>query len=302
MMMRTLFVSCLLVSVASAQPSTSPSTPPTPTPTPPAPAALPSDQPEPEPEPESGSAPALVPSSSSEPMPPPAPAPAPEPAPAPHAATTTAPAAATTKKAPTPDDYYSRQRGLGIFHRGRLALGLISGDATVLMDGAPAMTEARTIGSLSFDVAYLQLPSSFGNFHGIETSLGLRGAPFDMWMQAGSAFTLLNVGRGGIGSLRAGGGFGIGFNLAHGYAYLRARAAIVLIPRKVDAEVSVQWSPTSASTHHYDEQTRRASLWIRTSKSKQAYEVYVESYKRLDPTNDTDREIEGIGGGVGIAR
>lgn len=248
-----------------------------------------------------------------EPAPPAPEPPAPEPPapvvppPAPPAAAAT-PAVTASAEKPFEDDYYSRERGVGMFHRSRLVIGVLGGTAPDLMDGAaPAPMSAETSAtraSLAFDATFLELPSSYGHFHGIELSTGLRSTPIDFWLQFGTAVTFANLGRGGPGSLRIGGGFGAGFNLAHGYGYVRARAAFVILPARLDGEVSVQWTPSSASTGNYDERLYRASAWYRfgrPGKSKRALEVYVESYQRVDMLVQTKHEFTGVGGGVGIS-
>ncbi len=240
---------------------------------------------------------------------PPAPAPEPvAPAPAPPPVAVATPAVTASAEKPFEDDYYSRERGVGMFHRSRLVIGVLGGNAPDLMDGAaPAPMSAEksaTRASLAFDATFLELPSSYGHFHGIDVSTGLRSTPIDFWLQFGTAVTFFNIGRGGPGSLRIGGGFGAGFNLAHGYGYVRARAAFVILPARLDGEVSVQWTPSSASTGNYDEQLYRASAWYRLGrpgKSKRAIEVFVESYKRVDAMVQTKHEFTGVGGGVGIA-
>jgi hypothetical protein len=131
----------------------------------------------------------------------------------------------------------------------------------------------------------------------------MRTSPFDFWLHGGTAISLFNIGRGGPGSLRIGGSFGAGFNLAHGYGYVKGRAAIVLIPAALDGEVSAFWVPSSASTGNYDELTYRASIWYRPSGSggsKRAYEVYGEMYQRTDDTQVLEKEFTGVGAGVGM--
>lgn len=202
--------------------------------------------------------------------------------------------------------YYKRARGVGVFHSSRLVAGALVGTAPAFMDGAPPAMAGATVDttrfSLGFEATYLGLPSSFGHFHGLEVSTGVRGGgPWDFWLQGGTAVTLLNLGRGGPGSLRLGGGFGAGFDLAHGYAYVRARAALVVVPEKVDAEASVTWTPPSASTGDYDQQAARVSVWLRPGKGKRAYEGYLETFRRVDDGADREREVEGVGGGVGVS-
>lgn len=208
---------------------------------------------------------------------------------------------------PFVDDYYDRKRGIGIFHQARLALGVLQGTAPKTASDMMPVTAGETMGvtqaELAFEGVFLQLPSSYGHFHGIEFSTGLRSTPIDFWLQFGTAVSLFNIGRGGPGSLRLGGSFGAGFNLAHGYGYVRGRAAFVIIPAKLDAEVSASWTPNSASTSNYDELLYRASVWYRPGGpggSKRAYEVYVESFQRTDDAAETEREFTGIGGGLGM--
>lgn len=283
---------------------------PTPTQTPTTPTAPSTPTPPPAPDSTNPPTPELTPTPEPTPTPP-TPTP-PPPTPAPMVPTTTTANGTTTSSSPAPvaavtktprvDDYYSRQRGLGMFHKSRLVVGALSGEALPFTDGMPGATLASTTRfSLGVDGVFLAMPSSFGNFHGIEFSSGVRTSPFDFWLSGGTAVTLLNIGKGGPGSLRIGGGFGMGFNLAHGYGYVRGRAALVIVPMKLDVEVSAQWSPPAASTNNYDEQTMRASAWYRPSKSQRAYEVFIETYHRIDDTAMTDKEFEnGVGGGVGL--
>ena len=248
-------------------------------PTPAPPAAPPSDS-------AAAAAPPLVP--------PPTVAPAP--------VTTTVTYNQTTPASAVSDDYY--QHGVGMLHNSRLVLGVLSGTAPDLMEGvAPVagMTKSTTMASLAFDAVWLGLPSSFGHFHGVEISTGVRTGPSDFWLSFGTAVSLLNIGDGGPLSLRLGGSFGLGFNLAHGYAYLRGRAAVVLIPGMLDAEVSVQWTPPSASTSDFDERTARLSVWYRRGTGQGAFEVYVEQFHRLDALTENEREFDGLGGGIGFS-
>ncbi len=178
------------------------------------------------------------------------------------------------------------------------------GDAPQLMTDANGMEvdggiAGSTMGVLAFEAAYLEVPSSYGNFHGIEVSAGLRSTPVDFWLSFGTAMTFFNLGRGQPGSLRVGGSFGAGFNFAHGFGYVRGRAALVIIPRRLDAELSVQWSPPAASTQNYDERTERISVWYRYGRSRKAIEGYIERYHRLDDFQVNKREFDGFGVGVG---
>ncbi len=215
----------------------------------------------------------------------------------------------TTGAARADDDddshgYYKRTRGVGVFHRTRMVLGGLVGEAPDVMDGAtpvPGATKDVTQFGVAVEGAFLGLPSSFGHFHGIEGAAGVRGAPWELWMQGGTAVTLLNLGHGGPLSLRLGGGFGAGFDFAHGYGYVRGRAALVVLPDKLDAEASVSWTPPSASTGDFDQRTMRVSVWLRAGKRSRAYEAYLESFHRLADGVDHKREVEGIGGGIGLS-
>ena len=208
--------------------------------------------------------------------------------------------------------YYNCERPYGIFHNSRLVIGGLSGDAAVTTtDPATGMetttVQGRTTGVLAFEAAFLGVPSSFAptNFHGMEVSSGIRLSKFDFWLSFGTAVTFLNLGHGGPGTLRIGGSFGAGFNLAHGYGYVRGRAAAVILPERLDVEVSAQWTPPSASTSDYDEQTWRISAWYRVNeKSGRAAELYLETFSRVDadPMTTGDREIvDGAGAGVGFS-
>lgn len=200
--------------------------------------------------------------------------------------------------------YYKRTRGVGVFHQSRLVIGALVGEAPDIMDGVPPVpgaTKDVTQASLAFEGTFLGLPSSYGHFHGMELSTGIRTGPWDFWLQTGTALTLFNVGHGGPLSLRVGGGFGFGFDLAHGYGYVRGRAALVLVPEKVDAEASVSWTPSSASTGSYDQRAARVSVWLRPGKGGRAYEGYVEAFRRVDDAEDTAREVDGLGGGIGLS-
>lgn len=240
------------------------------------------------------------------PAPPAEPPPAPPPPP-PVVTTTTTPTPTPTPVAAVErkDDYYRRSGGAyGIFHKSRLSVGVAMGDAPQFMtDANGAEVDAgiggSTMGVLAFEAAYLEVPSSYGNFHGIEFSTGLRSTPIDFWMSFGTAATFFNIGRGQPGSLRVGGSFGAGFNFAHGFGYVRGRAALVVIPRTLDAELSVQWTPPAASTQNYLERTERISVWYRYGRSRKAVEGYVERYKRQDDLQVNKREFDGYGVGIG---
>ncbi len=262
----------------------------------PAPAPAPAAEPAPVPAPDEP-APA-VPAA----QPAPAPAPAPTPAPAPVATASSSTASSSSSERERPDDYYSRQRGVGMFHSSRLVLGALAGSVPdTAMDAVTLEDKDVTMYSLAFEGVYLGLPSSYGNFHGIEFSAGVRTSPWDFWASFGTAISFLNVGRGGPGSFRLGGSFGAGFNLAHGYGYVRGRVAMVILPARLDAEVSASWTPTTASTQHYEEVISRASLWYRPSRgSERAYEAFVESFSRQDDSSRDDREVSGLGAGLGM--
>jgi len=153
------------------------------------------------PPPDAPPAPPAEPVAEPTPPPPPPPTPTPTPTPAP-APTPPAPApVAVTKHDDKPfvDDYYDRKRGIGMFHQARLAIGALQGTTPNLMDGmvvTPGATKDVTQGELAFEAVFLGLPSSYGHFHGIEVSSGLRSTPIDFWAQFGSAVSLFNIGRG----------------------------------------------------------------------------------------------------------
>lgn len=189
-----------------------------------------------------------------------------------------------------------------MFHSSRLVLGALAGSVPdTAMEATTLADKDVTMYSLAFEGVYLGLPSSYGNFHGIEFAAGVRTSPWDFWASFGTAISFLNVGRGGPGSLRLGGSFGAGFNLAHGYGYVRGRVAMVILPARLDAEVSASWTPTTASTQHYEEVISRASLWYRPGRrSDRAYEAFVESFSRQDDLARDDREVSGLGAGFGM--
>ena len=277
---------CAAAGAAYAQPSPG-LAPPT---EPPPPVAPPADPP-PEPPPPEPPPPEPPPPP---PPPPPQVAPAPPPSPPP-------PPAKVERK----DDYYSRQRGVGIFHRSRLSVSGISAAAHERMDDdtLTGMQTGVTLFSIAFEGSFLELPSAYGNFHGLEFSTGLRSTPIDYWLSFGTSVTFINVGKGGPLTTRIGGGFGMGFNLAHGYGYVRGRVATVLLPAKLDAELSYQWVPPSASTGNYDEHIVRLSVWYRPTPGKaRAFELFLEQLRRDDPDGDFKREVfDGFGGGVGVS-
>jgi hypothetical protein len=299
MKLLTLSLACLVSSTAWADDPLPPPPPGDGAPT--VPGTPPPDAPTPPPTPVNDLPPPVV-------VTPPPPTPPPPPPPTPVQPTVVAPEPPKhDDDKPFVDDYYDRKRGIGMFHSARLAVGVLQGTAPNPMDGAapgtPVMDKDVTQGELAFEGVYLGLPSTFGHFHGIELSTGIRTEPIDLWMQFGTAVSLFNIGRGGPGSLRVGGSFGAGFNLAHGYGYVRGRAAIVIVPARLDAEVSATWTPSSASTSNFDELLYRASVWYRPGnpgRSKRAYEAYVEALHRTDDSRDLEREFVGIGGGIGM--
>ncbi len=244
--------------------------------------------------------PAALPPTPEPPVPPP-PATAPPATPPPAAPPATSVTETPHVASAPPDDYYKRTRGVGIFHNARLYADILSGTAPNIMDGVASGKRDSTLYGLGFDGVYLGLPSSFGNFHGIEFSGGVRaGEPYDLWLTIGTAVTLLNIGHGNTGSIRLGGSFGFGFDLAHGFGYVRGRAAVVVIPRTLDIEGSISWSPTEASTGNYEERDMRVSAWYRPGVSERAYELYVHAFRRVDDTKEDEYEFDGIGGGIGM--
>jgi hypothetical protein len=85
----------------------------------------------------------------------------------------------------------------------RLVLGGLAGSVPdTAMDAVTLEDKDVTMVSLAFEGVYLGLPSSYGNFHGIEFSAGVRCSPWDFWASSGTAISFLNVGRGGPGSDR----------------------------------------------------------------------------------------------------
>ncbi len=266
-------------------------------PVPAEPAPAPAPAPVPAPVPDATPEPIVVP-----PAPEPAPLPPPPVVPAPAPAPVSAPTTVTSHA--RSDDYYDRKRGIGMFHSSRLALGVLAGTEPNLMPGATPGVEGPkkdvVQGSLAFDGVFLGLPSSYGHFHGVEFSTGLRSEPIDFWAQFGTAVSLFNLGHGGAGSIRLGGSFGVGFNFAHEYAYIRGRAAAVIIPQLIDAELSAQWTPSSASSANYEERAIRISAWYRPGQGQRAFEAYVETIKRADAHADLHRELSAVGGGIGM--
>lgn len=343
MRITNLALACCLLATATASAQTAPSDPAAPPTTPP-PAPDPATPPPPSPPPDPNAPPQPLGGTGDQPPvfvePQPQPQPQPQPPPPPPPTETTTVTTTTTSTPATPTEsksgkshwtrarckggsgsYYKCERGHGIFHSSRLAVGALSGDAATTAMDPTTGTETTsyggvTAGQIAFEGAYLGVPSSFAptNFHGIELSTGLRSSKFDFWLSFGTAFTLLNVGSGGIGTFRLGGSFGAGFDLAHGYGYIKGRGAMIILPERLDVEVSAQWTPVSASTDHYDVQAYRISGWYRLNeKSGRAIEVYLEKLTRkntfrpnaMDPALAMfadDREIlDGVGFGVGMS-
>jgi len=213
------------------------------------------------------------------------------------------------------DDYFSRKRGIGMFHRARVALGGFNGQQPALM-GVPARgnTDGATSFAFQMDLTELGVRTRLGNYAGYELSVGLRTHPAESWSAIGSAVTFLNLGDGGAGSLRLGGAFGIGgcttWNATPGaifkhslpWAYVRGRGAVVLIRKTLDAELSMRWTPASASRAGFDERDVRLSFWYRRGPDGvSAWEGYVEWFQRQVDDLDSPHEFVGIGGGVGLA-
>jgi hypothetical protein len=85
-----------------------------------------------------------------------------------------------------------------------LVLGGLAGSVPdPAMDAVTLEDKDVTMVSLAFEGVYLGLPSSYGNFHCIEFSAGVRCSPWDFWASSGTAISFLNVGRGDPGSDRA---------------------------------------------------------------------------------------------------
>lgn len=180
--------------------------------------------------------------------------------------------------------------GIGIGYFSRLSLQASAADTGPSRDESGALSaqeyESATPIKLAFDVVALPFPSVNGNRHGFEFSGSVSFLPFDVDVWGGTAFTMLALGSGGLGTLRFRGGFGMGTSLNHAYFYLRSQLAAVLVPKSVSAEASVFWVPNQVSYSYgdrsgdFEEQRRRASVFVDLGKGSKKVEFYLESIDR----------------------
>ncbi len=180
--------------------------------------------------------------------------------------------------------------GIGIGYIGRLSLQASSADTGPGRDESGALTsagyESTTPLKLAVDFAALPLPSVNGLRHGFEFSGSVSFLPFDLDVWGGTAFTMFALGKGGLGTLRFRGGFGAGMSMNHAYFYLRSQLAAVIVPNSISAEAGVFWIPNQVSyawgdyEGDFEEQRRRASVFINLGKDARKFEVYVESVDR----------------------
>ena len=193
----------------------------------------------------------------------------------------------TSRDAVADDDV---EGGLGIGHIGRLFLQASAVDTGPERDENGALSSqeyaSATPLKLGFDLSALPYPSINGNRHGFDFGSSISVLPFDMDIWGGTAFTMLGLGSGGAGTVRIRGGFGMGMSLNHAYFYLKAQAAAVVIPKKVSVEAGVYWIPNQVSyawgdrEGDFEEQRRRASVYIDLGEDSRKIEVYVEQIDR----------------------
>jgi hypothetical protein len=191
-------------------------------------------------------------------------------------------------------------------------LGLIQGQVATEQSPDVFTVEDKTAFMLEMDLGFLGLPSMYGNFHGIETFVGIVTAPFDLYWGFGLPITFLNLGRGGPGSLRLGGSFGIGLAYRHAFAYVRGRAAAVLVPEKIDVEASLRWIPDSADGMYsgdddFNDTNLRISAFYHPSGKKKgrSWEVFVQMWERERrddgaPSSSRSGEVKATVFGVGM--
>ncbi len=206
---------------------------------------------------------------------------------------------------------YSRARGVGIYHKAHLMAGVFQTEIASMVDGGGVTRENKTSFLFELDMSYLGVSSMYGNFHGIEMFTGIVSAPFDMYWGFGMPITFLNVGHGGPGTLRLGGSFGVGLAYHHAFAYLRGRAAAVIIPDKLDVEASYRWIPDSADATYsgsgsFEDTNLRISAFYHTGGKKgRAWELFVqvwERQRRLDgePIPDAPAAVKTTVFGLGM--
>lgn len=197
-----------------------------------------------------------------------------------------------------------KEGGIGIGYWGRLSFLATRADVGPSRDDAGVLSsqqyESSTPLKLGFDMAALPFPSINGNPHGFEFGSSISMMPFDMDIWGGTAYTMLRLGSGGIGTIRLRGGFGLGTSLNHAYFYLRSQLAAVIVPGKVSAEAGVYWIPNQVSAAYgdrdgdFEEQRRRASVYIDLGEKSHKIEIFVESVDRQrgghDPDYTADRE------------
>ncbi len=221
----------------------------------------------------------------------------------------------------TPDP----EGGIGIGHFGRLSAQVSR------VDVAPGRSESGVLEGnvyessnaikLAADFSALVLPSVNNNLHGFEGSISVALFPFDFDVWGGTALTMLSLGRGGVGTIRIRGGFGVGMSYLHSYAYLKAQAAAVIVPNKVAVEASVFWIPNQVSIAwgeiegDFEEQRRRAAVFTSLGgEAKRKIEVYIEHIDRKRgghdaaftgaredfSTRNPDDDMNGFGVGVSL--
>jgi len=221
-------------------------------------------------------------------------------------------------------DEENAEGGIGIGYWGRLSIQASGVDVGPGRDDAGVLTsqsyESSTPIKLGFDMAALPFPSINGNPHGFEFGSSISVLPFDMDIWGGTAYTMLRLGSGGVGTIRLRGGFGMGMSMNHAYFYLRSQLAAVIVPGKVSAEAGVFWIPNQVShawgeqEGDFEEQRRRASVYIDLGKDSRKIELYAEQIDRQrgghgedfmadreDFTNrDPDDDMLGLGLGASL--
>ncbi len=222
------------------------------------------------------------------------------------------------------DDEPEPEGGIGIGDFGRLSVQASRVDVSPERNEAGMLTkttyDSSTALKFAVDLSALLLPSINNNKHGFEGSISMTLFPFDFDMWGGTAVTMLSLGSGGIGTIRIRGGFGVGVSYLHAYAYLKAQAATVIVPKKVSVEASVFWIPNQVSSAwgdrkgDFDEQRRRASVFVKLGEKSKKLEFYAEQIDRQRGghdkdymanrenfvTRDPDDDMRGLGIGVSL--
>jgi hypothetical protein len=185
-------------------------------------------------------------------------------------------------------------------HTAQISVGAFSGTGVNDM----GVSSSATSFAVSMEASFLFLPSPYGNYHGLEAFTTLRTGTTDFNLGLGFPITLLNLGSGNAGTVRAGVSFGMVWGNIHSWLYVKPRVAVVVVPDKIDVEIASYYSPVEVSSNDIEMTNSRISAWYRyssSSRNSKSVQFYLESFRRAaTPVVGMTARPKDLTGGLGL--